>query len=197
MDQDQIQNQKNERLSLLYEVLQSMLIAACIVFLVFAFLGNICIVDGDSMKQTLYHGERLWVSDLFYEPEAGDIVVFQVKKTEDNSSKFLIKRVIATEGQFVKIESDGVYVSDDAEFDSSERLNEEYLYLERSDAIIDYYHVHGKIFEVPEGHVFVLGDNRNNSSDSRNPAIGFVDCRSILGKVIVRFLPISRFGAVQ
>lgn len=200
MDQNQVQSEnKNTVIHSVYEFLELFLISTCIVFLAFSFLGHFCVVSGESMEQTLYGGDRLLISDLFYEPTAGDVVVFQQPgDTSNNSPRFLIKRVIATEGQFVKIESHGVYVSDDAEFDETEKLDEgDYAYYENVDYMLDYYGIHGKTLEVPEDHVFVLGDNRNNSSDSRNPAIGFVDCRCITGKVILRFMPFSRFGTVH
>lgn len=186
MDQNQAQSpQKAPLLQFILNFLEILFASACIVFLIFFFVARLSFVSGSSMEHTFSNGDRVITSRLFYEPTAGDIVV--VHKTGDTYNDMIIKRIIATEGQYVKIEPHGVYVSDDAVFDESELLDESaYAYV--SGGFIRY--ANGQIYAVPEGHVFVLGDNRNNSKDSRDPDIGTIDERCIVGKVIFRF-PLS------
>ena len=177
-----------------FEYMEIFVFAAVVVILLLSFGFRLCVVDGPSMNNTLEDGERLLVSDLFYTPEPGDIIVFH--QTGEGRNKPIVKRVIATEGQYVRIDyaDRKLYVSDDATIDESD-LKDESAYV--------YFH-NGRwnsataVYEgqVPEGHLFVMGDNRNDSLDSRSPDIGFVDARRVLGKVILRVTPFSKFGTV-
>jgi signal peptidase I len=150
------------------------------------------------MKNTLQDREALVVSRLFYEPKQGDIVVFhQTHDKIDAYNKPIVKRVIALEGQTVKIDfaNGEVYVD-------GELFNEEYVYLDTGSYEPLYWADYGdmnyitSVFEtvVPEGEIFVMGDNRNHSIDSRKNDIGTVDERRILGRVIFKLSP---FGAVE
>ena len=168
------------------------------VILLLTFCLRLCVVSGPSMNNTLLNGERLLVSDLFYTPKRGDIVVVHVtSETSDTFNEAIVKRVIATEGEFVRIDyaQNKVYVSDDAVFTEDEVLREPYIIAGRPNylsAAKDVYE-----YEVPEGHLFVLGDNRPVSADSRYTEVGFVDERSVLGKVLLRITPFSKFGKVD
>ena len=147
------------------------------------FVFKHSVVEGRSMENTLFDGEHLIISNFFYTPEVGDIIVCEDYST--GHKKPLVKRIIALEGQTVRTDSLGnVYVD-------GVKLDEPYV-----NTIFgqDIYAVDNE-WVVPEGEIFVLGDHRNLSSDSR--AFGPVREDSILGKVVLRFYPFSEFGPVK
>ena len=174
----------------LFEWIELLILSACFVIILFTFVLRPARVVGDSMIDTLHEGETLIISNFFYTPKQGDIVVFQV--SPDKYTDPIVKRVIATENQVVDIDFntwtlkvDGVVVDESS-----------YLYLNGFDATSSGSRVNFP-FTVPEGCIFVLGDNRNNSLDSRSARIGPVDVRSVLGKVVLRISPISKVGVVK
>ncbi len=195
-------SQKSGLAESLFEYVEMFVLSAAVVILLLTFFFRICVVNGPSMNQTLAGGDRLVVSDLFYQPKQGDIVVFHhTSEQYDQYNEPIVKRVIAVGGQFVKIDykNNRVYVSDDADFAESEVLNEtDYAYFVNPDGRWkeSLYHESAEEFSVPEGYLFVLGDNRNNSADSRADYIGLVDERSVLGRVLFRITPFSKFGSV-
>lgn len=157
------------------------------VLLVFSLLFRVVVVSGPSMNATLVDGDWLLLvgNVLYNEPKQGDIIVAS-KDSFDNGAP-IIKRVIATEGQMVYIDfvSGVVYVDGKA-------LREPYTLTPTNQYEgIDFPLV------VDEGCVFVLGDNRNGSKDSRSPDIGQVDCREILGKAIFLVMPGDNKGNVE
>ena len=191
-------NQAKHPASSLYDLVELLVIAICTVLLIFSFGFRLCKVSGDSMNQTLQNGEMLLISNVAYTPKQGDIVVFhQTHEARTDLNEPIVKRVIATEGQFVQIDflSAKVYVSDDDVFDDNEVLEESYAYLMGGRMFPSYPTVQS--WPIPDGCVFVLGDNRNNSLDSRSNEIGCVDTRRILGKVVLRITPFSEFGVVN
>lgn len=161
-----------------------MMTAVLILFLI-AF--RIIVVSGGSMRSTLRDGDYLLLlSNVFYrEPKYGDVVV--ISKESYDKGKPIVKRVIATEGQTVDIDfqQGTVYVDGIA-------LSESYV---NTPTNIE----EGVAFpiEVEKGCVFVMGDNRNDSKDSRSPEIGQVDCREILGKAFLIMFPGTDGGAVS
>ena len=154
------------------------------IVLVFLLCFRIVIVSGDSMYDTLVDGDYLLLlSNVFYqEPQQGDIIV--ASKADYENGTPIIKRVIATEGQTVDINfrTGTVYVDGTA-------LTEDYIY---SSTTMD----EGVTFPlvVEEGCVFVLGDNRDRSKDSRSPQIGLIDTRQIVGKAIMLVFPGTDHG---
>ena len=173
------------------DYIEIFVVAICIVITIFSFSGfRLCTVDGPSMENTLLHGERLITSGLFYTPERGDVVVFhQTSDTTSGYNKPIVKRVIATEGQWVSIDfTEGVvYVGDS--LDTMKPLDEPYTLTPTNTS-------EGIAFplQVSEGCLFVMGDNRNGSKDSRHPEIGLVDKREVLGKVVFLFVPGTNEG---
>ena len=168
----------------LFDWAQNIAVILTVVVLLFTFVIRIIGVDGPSMMNTLQDGDWLLVSDLFYEPENGDIVI--IKKEEFMQSP-IVKRVIATEGQTVSIDFDRGVV-----FVDGVPLDEPYANGPTTRSFDMQFPQ-----TVPEGCVFVLGDNRNHSSDSRTLSLGMVDERLIIGKVIFRILPFNSFGTVK
>lgn len=183
----------------LFEYVELFALSICIVFLTFTFLFKICDVRGDSMKHTLYEGERLLISDVFYTPKRGDIIVFH--ETGPVLNEPVVKRVIATGGEYVSLEflenPQRIIVRIyDENMTLVEKLDESaYIYIDQNASFrkSDY---ENPIY-IPEGFLFVMGDNRNHSTDSRSTLIGLVDERSVLGKVIARLSPTEKFGPVS
>ncbi len=181
-----------------FDYLEMFILAACVGILLFSFAFRLCNVDGASMENTLKEGEMLLISDILYEPQNGDIVIFHQTGELHGYNKPLVKRVIATEGQWIYIEYGldnkmYVYVSEDEKIDESDLIDEPYANLEPGPAQYENKYK----ARVPDGCVFVMGDHRYNSSDSRSPYIGFVDTRRILGKVLLRITPITEFRVVD
>ena len=168
----------------LYELLEMLGVVSAIIMIMFAFVFRLNIVDGHSMDMTLAHGEYLGVSDLFYEPTPGDIVIIH-KINADPYVNPIVKRVIATEGQTVDIDFSTWTLRVDGEV-----IDEPYRYI--SD---DYLLTSDWTFPVTvgENEIFVMGDNRNNSADSRTEEIGMIDTRCVIGKAYVRIFPINKF----
>ncbi len=177
----------------IFDWLEVLVHAIIVVVVCFSFIFRIATIDGPSMKDTLYHGERIIITDLFYTPKAGDIVV--VSRNVENSiytmndqNTPIIKRIIATEGQKVDIKNGLVFVDD-------VQLDEPYARTSTQPK--------GEIVfpvVVPEGCVFVLGDNRAESMDSRDPRIGeygMIDTRYILGHAVFRLFPLNRMGSLN
>lgn len=161
----------------------SIVVALVIALVIRRYFFTLVKVDGPSMQPTLYHNDMLYVNRFMYTPKVGDIIIF---RPPHSPSTPYVKRVIATEGQTVVIDShekkvyvDGVEIEEDY---IEERLI--------SAGTVKY------PYKVPEDSVFVLGDNRNNSRDSRDATVGAIPRDSIIGKVMFRILPVSDFGTV-
>ena len=162
----------------LYDWLQCIVSAIILGIFIFVFIGRTIGVEGDSMRQTLHWNDRVIMSGLFYTPKNGDIIIFR-PPTEAFGSTPLVKRVIAMEGQTIDIDFDTGDVMVDGVV-----LDEPYINEVTASRLSFSGHE-----TVPPGHVFVMGDNRNKSSDSRDSRIGMVDTRYILGKVLFLLIP--------
>lgn len=175
-------NENTTKRGNVYEWIQCIIMALIVCVVVFVFFVRLVDVVGSSMYPTLENGDKMIVTDVFYKPKYGDIVVFQKDEYADYA---LVKRVIATEGQTVEIDFDRhiVYVD-------GKKLDEPYI-AEPTANKIDF----TGIQVVPEGCVFVMGDNRNDSTDSRDERIGMVDTRDIIGKVVYVAFPFDNIGS--
>ncbi|NCB63188.1 MAG: signal peptidase I [Clostridia bacterium] len=169
----------------LYFWLQALVMALVSLILIFTFVGRIIRVDGSSMVPTLHNGDMLLLQSVGYTPEQGDVVVLT---KESFMSQPIVKRVIAVGGQTVDIDYDSNTVSVDGV-----ALNEPYI----NEAMMTLPENYATHVTVPEGSIFVMGDNRNNSSDSRKSNIGPVDVRCVLGKAQFVLFPISDIGVVE
>ncbi len=194
---DQNNKQEERRLSgfasELYEWLEAIAFALAIVVLLFTFVMRIVSVDGFSMMPTLQNENRILVRSIFYTPDNDDIVII-VAPVGDDNNKPLVKRVIATENQYIQIIDGVAYVGDTP--DTLEPKTIEGVELIDRERYGDAYDFSSPV-QVEKDHVFVMGDNRNDSLDSRDSRLGMVHERYILGKVIFRIFPFNEFGKIE
>lgn len=199
-EKQQQEPQKSSFLSDVAEILETVFVSIFVVILLFAYVVRPVTVDGDSMRETLHDKDRLLMSDLLYTPEYGDIVIVNNTHSylydEDGNlvegnglpqEKRLIKRIIATGGQEINIDFATGEVTVDGEVLDEPYIRE--LTANQEDGFASY------PVTVPEGYYFVMGDNRNNSTDSRSQFVGFVPRDVILGKAIFRISP-DDFGSI-
>lgn len=178
----------NDDSSFLKEIkgfIKDILITVVTVFFLISFIAQPTTVDGHSMNPTLDHKDQLIiekVSQRFVGYKRYDIIVFPYLK-EDN--KYYIKRIIGLPGETISIIDGKIYINNEV-LDEPIEL----------DLITDY---GSKTLPVtiPEGHYFVVGDNRNHSKDSRYTDVGLIEGKDILGKGFVRLYPFKRFGLIQ
>ena len=183
-EEEQLPKDQQLRLDM-YDWIQSLMVALVICIALFIFVVRIIDVSGSSMWPTLKNGDKMIVSDLFYKPKYGDVIVFKTDSYDPN--KALVKRVIATEGQEISIDFDRgvVYIV-------GSPLEEDYV-AELTTTKLDFIGPQ----KVPEGCIFVMGDNRNASTDSRKKEIGMVDERMILGRAYYVAFPTGDMGWIS
>ena len=183
-EEEKLPSDQQMRLDL-YDWIQSLMVALVICVALFIFCVRVIDVSGSSMWPTLNNGDKMIVSDLFYKPKYGDVIVFKTDNYDPN--KALVKRVIATEGQEISIDFDrGVVYIDGSP------IEEDYI-AELTTTKLDFIGPQ----KVPEGCIFVMGDNRNASTDSRKKEIGMVDERMILGRAYYVAFPSGDMGWIN
>lgn len=169
----------------LFDWAEALVFALAFIIIFFTFIVRLTGVKGTSMVPTLQNGDQLLISRILYsEPQNGDIVVINKEEAMDHP---IVKRVIAVEGQTIDINFSTHEVIVDGEILYEPYINEPTAY--EGDMIFP--------LTIPEGTVFVMGDNRNMSSDSRESRLGVVDKRYILGRVLVRVFPFDKIGDVK
>ena len=162
-----------------YDWIQCIIFALVFCVLLFVFAVRMVNVVGHSMVPTLEQSDKVVISNLFYHPKQGDVVVLRKQTLMQEP---IVKRIIATEGQTVDIDFDV----------DGKALDEPYV----NEPVHDRENFEGKI-TVPEGCVFVMGDNRNASTDSRDARLGCVDTRYIMGRVYFTLFPVKNIGVVK
>ncbi len=193
----QTQKRVSGKIKSVLEWVDVIVASVLIVVIAFSFVFRIVRIDGSSMNDTLSNNERVIISKLFYTPKAGDIVV--ISRNEENnaadttrSTEPIIKRIIATENQVVNIDKDSGKVYVDGVL-----LDEPYIkdYATNHYSTDTLYDVSFPI-TVDKDCVFVLGDNRRDSLDSRSSVIGQVNVKRILGRAIIRVFPLNKLGGI-
>ncbi|MCL2828992.1 MAG: signal peptidase I [Oscillospiraceae bacterium] len=164
----------------LYDWIQSIVMTFLAVICLLTFVGRTIGVEQASMTPTLLHGDRMIVRSIFYTPRQGDIVIFSKQSFRDGAA--LVKRVIALEGDVVDIDpmAGVIYVNGVALYEPYTNGPTYFM----GDIAYPY--------TVPEGQIFVIGDNRNYSQDSRSSSIGPVDMREVIGQVVAVAFPFDR-----
>jgi signal peptidase I len=175
-----------------WEWIKALAIAGVLVFVIRYFVFAPFIVEGPSMEPNFYTNERLIVNKILYDirpPKRGEVIVFHAPEGKD-----YIKRVIALPGETVKVEGDNVYINGQvmeqtfikAAIDKAAKEGRPY------NTLANY-----KETKVPEGTIFAMGDNRSNSKDSRDPTVGFVPYKEIVGRADLIFWPVNKMGLVH
>ena len=168
-----------------YDWLQMLTFVLVAVVMVFTFFGMVNSVVGSSMYPTLHDKDIMLAYRLGYTPAQGDVVVI---RKESFMEEAIVKRVIAVGGQTVDID----YAAGTVAVDGV-ALEEDYI----NEAMYELPPDYATHVEVPKGSIFVMGDNRNKSSDSRDPRLGTVDVRYVLGRAEWVVFPLTRLGAVR
>lgn len=164
---------KDKNVETVYEIASILLTAVLAVGIIFTFFFKMSTVSGESMENTLQNGNDLLITSITPNIKQGDVVVIS---QPNGYEKVLIKRVIAVEGQTIEFDAEtGETII------NGERISESYVKEE-----IKYTYAMSKKYTIPKGKLFVMGDNRNHSADSRDVMVGMIDEDYVMGKVIYR-----------
>ena len=165
---------KAKNIETIYEIASILLTAIIAVGIIFTFFFKISVVSGESMENTLHNGDNLIISSITPEIEYGDVVVIS---QPNGYEEVLIKRVVEVGGQVVEFDRHTGKTIVDGKI-----LDEPYIKEEAK-----YTYGMTRKYVVPQGKIFVMGDNRNHSADSRDSMVGLIDEDYVMGKVIYKF----------
>ncbi|MEA4954799.1 MAG: signal peptidase I [Pseudoflavonifractor sp.] len=184
--EDQAAEEKGSVKLDLYFWMQALVMALVSLILVFTLVGRVIGVVGSSMVPTLHQSDLLLLQSIGYTPKQGDVVVL---RKPSFMTEPIVKRVIAVGGQHVTVDYDAGTVTVDGQ-----ALDEPYI----NELMVDTMNPYMTVLDgtVPEGSIYVMGDNRNHSSDSRDQRLGTVDERYVLGRALCVVLPFQDFGPV-
>lgn len=180
---------ENKFKSIMKEVLSTsiyLLLVLCAAYLIVTYVGQRTQVSGGSMESTLSHADHLLVDKISYrfkDPERFDIIVFPFQYDKET---YYIKRIIGMPGETIRIDEEGnIYINDEV-------LEEDYgrEVIENPGRAIE-------PIALGEDEYFVMGDNRNNSSDSREPSVGNIHRNDIIGRAFIRIWPLNKFGILK
>lgn len=198
------ENEKNRTGSIAAEIFEwadTILYSVLAIIVIFTFITRMSTVDGSSMNPTLYDKENLMIVNTFTPVTHNDIVVLWSEKLPNEATggygKAIVKRVIGVAGDRIDIdfETGTVYRNGEAlplEVKGGTLYEDGHMINSYTTMREDFF---GEV-TVPEGFVFVMGDNRNGSTDSRSNWVGFVDERNIIGKAYLRVMPFDKFGGI-
>ncbi len=199
-DNIELNEEESSVSSTLLEWLDSLVISFVVVVLLFTFFLGKVKVDGESMNNTLQDSDQLIISDFMYKPQRKDIVIISRNPNNidgaKNANEPIVKRVIAVEGDTIEITDDNKVLLNDEEIDEpyikdyalgTGTPNDEFKREMKRQNL-------GDKLVIPKGRVFVMGDNRYNSHDSRKGDIWLVDERYIMGKVLFRVFPFDKMS---
>lgn len=185
LEKKKVEHKTSSQLREIMGTIVYLLIVVLLTFLFVKFVGQRTHVNGSSMNPTLEDGDNLIVDKLSYrfkDPERFDIIVFPYQYQENT---YYIKRIIGMPGETVQVIDGLVYID-------GEMLDETY-----GKEIMEYAGIAGEPITLEEDEYFVLGDNRNNSSDSRDPSVGNIHRDKIVGKAFFRIWPFGKFGVLK
>ena len=182
------ENYEEKKPGILREILGFLIYVGIVVgitFFIITFVGQRTYVSGSSMENTLSHGDNLIVDKITYrfsDPKRYDIIVFPFRHEEN---VYYIKRIIGLPGETVQVIDGYVYID-------GEQLDEHY-----GNELMENPGIAAEPLMLEEDQYFVLGDNRNHSSDSRDPSVGVIRRENLLGRAWIRIWPFERFGAIK
>ncbi len=205
-DNNQDHKKQDPEINIVKEIVETIpyiVVAVLVVWLVVTFVGQRTQVSGSSMYDTLENGDNLWIDKLsyrFHDPERFDIIVFPFQ----DSDVYYIKRIIGLPGETVQIEEDGTILIKEKNEDFY-RLEDRYAYYDGGqfrpayeyDSSSDQYVPVTQEWTLGEDEYFVMGDNRNDSKDSRYEDVGLIKRKSLIGKAAIRIWPLSKFGKID